>query len=60
PTNTEIKSLHPTAPSNPCAALVVIDRIKWSPCTGMHGRLHRNAQVDLPQPERQAEAGFLT
>jgi hypothetical protein len=44
-TNAEIKNLHPTAPSNPCAALVVIDRIKWSPCTGMHGRLHRNAHA---------------
>jgi len=26
--------------------LVVIDRIKWSPCTGTHGRHHRNAQVE--------------
>jgi len=28
--------------------LVVIDRIKWSPCVGIHGRLHRNAQLEAP------------
>ena len=36
--------MHPAAPSRLCAALVVIDRIKWSPCTETHGRHHRNAQ----------------
>jgi len=36
--------VHPTAPSSSCAALVVIDRINWSPCVGIHGRLRRNAQ----------------
>src|SRR6267154_5258550 len=36
--------MHPTAPSSSCAALVVIDRITWSPCAGQRGRLLRNAQ----------------
>jgi len=41
--------MHPAAPSRLCAALVVIDRIKWSPCTETHGRHHRNAHVrELP------------
>jgi hypothetical protein len=31
--------MHPTAPSSSCAALVVIDRITWSPCAGQRGRL---------------------
>src|SRR5882724_2503235 len=37
--------MHPTAPSSSCAALVVIDRITWSPCAGQRGRLLRNAQA---------------
>ena len=37
--------MHPAAPSRLCAALVVIDRIKWSPCTETHGRHHRNAHA---------------
>src|SRR5712692_2151024 len=39
--------MHPTAPSSSCAALVVIDRIKWSPCAGQRGRLLRNAHIVL-------------
>ena len=37
--------MHPTAPSSSCAALVVIDRITWSPCAGQRGRLLRNAHT---------------
>ncbi|HEU4806299.1 MAG TPA: transposase, partial [Nitrobacter sp.] len=44
--------MHPTAPSRSRAALVVIDRIKWPPCTGTHGRHHRNAQPDKAPAER--------
>src|SRR5260370_376703 len=38
----------PPAPSSACAALVVTDRITWSPCAGQRGRLLRNAQLGKP------------
>src|SRR5229473_5241358 len=47
--------MHPTAPSSSCAALVVIDRITWSPCAGQRGRLLRNAHAS---PNRLVSGSF--